>query len=232
MLNGKRYIVTGTSGWLGEGIALELIKAGAEVICHHRSTLPQSLQGQSEVKGELTQFAEIERIAHEVRERFGQIDGLVNNAAAQPVTPFLEISESEYDLVMDSGVKSAFFLMQKLAPLMKSGSIVNIASIEGENAPPGHSHYGAAKAALLSLTKTAALELAPIRVNAVLPGLIDRPGLAEQWPEGVARWIEKAPSKKLVTRQEVASAVLYCLQAPNFTGASVRVDGGIGATGW
>lgn len=231
MVKGKRFLVTGTSGWLGEGLALYLLNAGAEVICHHRSQLPRSLQGQPEVIGELTSLDVISRITQEVRDRFGGLDGLVNNAASQPVTPFEEITETEFDVVMDSGFKAPFFLTQKLAPLMPAGSVVNIASIEGETAPAGHAHYGAAKAALLSLTKSAALELAPIRVNAVLPGLIDRPGLQEQWPEGVARWISKAPSRRLVAREEVAEAVVYLLQA-SVTGTSVRVDGGIGANGW
>lgn len=232
MIKGKRVLVTGASGWIGEGIALALRAAGAEVICHHRSVLPSSLQGQLEVSGDISEVAEIRRIADEIRKRFGTLDGLVNNAAAQPVSPFLETSEAEYDQVLDSGLKSAFFLTQQLVPLMTHGSIVNIASIEGENAPPGHAHYGAAKAGLLALTRTLAQELAPHRVNAVLPGLVDRPGLASDWPEGVARWIAAAPSGRLVTREEVAQAVLYFLEAEGVTGTQLRVDGGIGARSW
>ena len=156
----------------------------------------------------------------------------MNNAAAQPVSPFLETSEAEYDLVMDSGLKSAFFLTQKLAPFMPNGSVVNIASIEGENAPPGHAHYGAAKAGLLALTRTLAVELAPIRVNAVLPGLIDRPGLSADWPEGVQRWLTKVPSGQLGQREDVAAAVRYFLESDRVTGTELRVDGGMGARSW
>lgn len=231
MLNGKKILVTGCAGWLGEGIALALIDAGAEVICHHRSQLPKSLHGCHEVVGDLNSLDEITRIAQEIATRFGTIAGLVNNAAAQPVTPFSKVSEDEYDLVMNSGLKAPFFLTQKLAPLMRDGSVINIASIEAENAPAGHSHYGAAKAGLVALTKTLAIELAPLRVNAVLPGLIDRPGLRDQWPEGVARWIARAPSGRLVDRSEVAEAVIYLLQS-TATGTNLRVDGGIGAAGW
>lgn len=232
MINGKRILVTGASGWIGEGIALALRGAGAEVICHHRSRLPESLTGQPEVVGDISKVADIKAIANEIKRRFGSLDGLVNNAAAQPVSAFLETSEAEYDLVMDSGLKSAFFLTQQLAPLMNHGSVVSIASIEGENAPPGHAHYGAAKAGLLALTRTLAVELAPIRVNAVLPGLIDRPGLAQEWPEGVNRWLTNVPSGRLGTREDVAEAVAYLLGADGITGTQVRVDGGMGARSW
>ena len=232
MLNGKRIVVTGASGWIGEGIALALKAAGATVICHHRSSLPSSLAGEAEVIGDISRVAEIERMAQELKSRFGTIDGLVNNAAAQPVSPFLETSEAEYDLVMDSGLKSAFFLTQKLAPFMPNGSVVNIASIEGENAPPGHAHYGAAKAGLLALTRTLAVELAPIRVNAVLPGLVDRPGLSADWPEGVQRWLTKVPSGQLGQREDVAAAVRYFLESDRVTGTELRVDGGMGARSW
>lgn len=232
MLKGKKILVTGASGWIGEGIALALIAEGATVICHHRSQLPQSLEGQPEVRGDLTKVSDIERITAEVAKEFASIDGLVNNAAAQPVSPFLKTTEDEYDLVMAAGLKSAFFLTQRLAPFMPGGSVVNIASIEAEYTPPGHAHYGAAKAGLLSLTRTLAVEIAPVRVNAVLPGLIDRPGLAQDWPEGVARWLERAPSGRLGTREEVAAAVTYLLGAQGVTGASLRVDGGMGVRAW
>lgn len=231
MFNNERILITGCAGWLGEGIALALIEAGAHVICHHRSQLPQSLSGCDEVVGDLGSVDEIARIADEIATRFGTIAGLVNNAAAQPVTPFEKISESEFDQVLGAGLKAPFFLTQKLAPLMPGGSVVNIASIEAENPPAGHSHYGAAKAGLVALTKTLSIELAPLRVNSLLPGLIDRPGLREQWPEGVARWISRAPSGRLVDRSELAQAVIYLLGG-TATGISLRVDGGIGAAGW
>lgn len=235
MLKGKSVLVTGASGWIGEGIALALLDNGVEVFAHHRSALPETLVGRVHaLSGDLTSLADINDIAIRVREKCERLDGLVNNAAAQPVTPFLKITEAEYDEVLDAGLKGPFFLTQRLAPLLTGGSIVNIASIEGESAPPGHSHYGAAKAGILALTSTLARELAPTRVNAVLPGLIHRPGLEESWPEGVQRWKERAPLSRLGRREDVAAAVLFLLsdQSAWMTGNRLHVDGGIHSTSW
>ena len=129
---------------------------------------------------------------------------------------------------------------------MGAGSaIVNVASIEALAAPPGHSHYGAAKAAIVGHTRAAAVELGAqgIRVNAVAPGLIDRPGLARDWPEGVERWSRACPLGRLGRPDDVADACLF-LASPAarwITGAVVggrrRRDGpavlvGAGARWW
>lgn len=232
----KTILVTGASGWIGEGICLALLNVGARVIAHHRSQLPPSLVGKvEEVRADLTSIDEIKGIAAAVKEMSLQIDGLVNNAAAQPVQPFSEISEKGYDLVLDSGLKAPFFLVQQLLPhFAPSASIVNIASIEGQGAPPGHAHYGSAKGGLLSLTSTLARELAPIRVNALLPGLINRPGLEREWPEGVKRWRERSPLAAMGEREDVAAATLFLLstQARWITGSELHVDGGMHTTAW
>lgn len=229
----RSFLVTGASGWLGEGLALALLGRGASVIAHHRSPLPASLAGHpriTPIEADLTSVTEIRAMAARVAD-VGPLHGLVNNAAAQPVDSLLQTSEESYDEVLDAGLKSAFFLTQAIAPVLSEGSaIVNIASIEGLSAPPGHAHYGAAKAGLLSLTRTAAVELAPrIRVNAILPGLIHRPGIDEQWPDGVRRWRDRAPLQRLGERADIANAMLFLLSEDSawITGASLAVDGGI-----
>jgi NAD(P)-dependent dehydrogenase (short-subunit alcohol dehydrogenase family) len=235
----RTILVTGASGWIGEGIALALLDAGARVIAHHRSDLPEALAGHERViavRADLGDVDAIQEMATSLAQ-WGRLDGLVNNAAAQPVDPFMETSEASFDEVLDSGLKSVFFLSQAVAPLLRDGScIVNIASIEGLVAPPGHAHYGAAKAGVISLTRTAAVELAPrLRVNAVLPGLIHRPGIESAWPDGVRRWRERAPLQRLGDRADVASATLFLLSdaAEWITGAALPVDGGVMArTTW
>jgi NAD(P)-dependent dehydrogenase (short-subunit alcohol dehydrogenase family) len=111
------------------------------------------------------------------------------------------------------------------------GAIVNIASIEGLQPAAGHSHYAASKAAVIMHTRAAALELGSrgIRVNALAPGLIDAPGLAAAWPDGVKRWLANCPLERLGTTRDVADAVLFLLSdaARWITGATLVVDGGM-----
>ena len=111
------------------------------------------------------------------------------------------------------------------------GAIVNIASVSALNPASAHSHYNSAKAALVMLTRSAAQELGEfnIRVNAVSPGLIARPGIKEQWPEGVARWENQAPLGRMGEPEDVADACLY-LASPAarwITGQNLVLDGGV-----
>ncbi|WP_283248834.1 SDR family NAD(P)-dependent oxidoreductase [Leucobacter allii] len=115
--------------------------------------------------------------------------------------------------------------------------ITHIASIEASRPAPAHAHYAAAKAGVVMHARAAALELGPlgIRVNTVSPGLVDRPGLAEVWPEGVASWLARAPLGRLATAEDVGDAcVLLASPAASFiTGQDLAVDGGMLATpGW
>ncbi len=117
------------------------------------------------------------------------------------------------------------------SPGVPSRAIVNLASIEGHQPAPGHGLYATAKAALLMWTRSAALELGPrgIRVNSVSPGLIERDGLTEAWPEGVARWTAAAPLARLGQPTDVADAILFLLSdaARWITGIDLVVDGGM-----
>jgi NAD(P)-dependent dehydrogenase (short-subunit alcohol dehydrogenase family) len=111
------------------------------------------------------------------------------------------------------------------------GAIVNVTSIEAQSALPSHGHYAATKAAAAAHTRAAAQELGPhgIRVNAVAPGLIWREGIEQMWPEGVARWQQAAPLRRLGRSEDVADACLF-LASPAarwITGASLTVDGGV-----
>lgn len=167
-------------------------------------------------------------------DRFGRIDILVNNAGTFPVTPLLDLGSDEWRAVVSANLDSAVFCTQEFAKHLRErghgGVVVNIASIEGAFPKSGHSHYNAAKAALIMFTRSSAYELGRygIRVNAVSPGLLRRDGIETAWPQGVHAWEETAPLSRLGQPEEIADACLFLSSdvAGWITGANLVIDGG------
>jgi len=238
-------VVTGSGSGLGSGIALRFAEAGAKVAINYRSSAAgaqavveeiESLGGSAvAIQADVSQKAGAAHLIQETVNHFGQIDILVNNAGLYPVSLLVDMAEEEWDLVINSNLRSTFLCTQAAAKQMiaqgSGGAIVNISSIEGENPAPMHSHYSATKGGILMYTAAAAQELGKhdIRVNAVMPGLIWREGIEQGWPEGVARWQKSAPLKRLGLPSDVADACLFFASpaARWITGASLRVDGGV-----
>jgi NAD(P)-dependent dehydrogenase (short-subunit alcohol dehydrogenase family) len=242
---GRVVIVTGSGSGLGSGIATRFAEAGAAVGVNYRSSAAgaQAVVAQIEATGgqaraiqaDVTRLAEVERLISQTVETFGRLDVLINNAGLYPLHSLLDMAEADWDQVLDSNLRSVFLCTQAAARQMIAqcggGAIINIASIEGENPAPLHSHYNAAKGGVLMHTCAAAHELGPhgIRVNAVSPGLIWREGIEQAWPDGVARWQKAAPLTRLGRSDDVADACLF-LASPAarwITGANLRVDGGV-----
>jgi NAD(P)-dependent dehydrogenase (short-subunit alcohol dehydrogenase family) len=236
-LTGRTIVVTGASGGIGAAIARRLAEAGATVVSHgfHAPPLPVFPPGHA-IQIDLRADDGAERLAAFAVESTGRLDGWVNNAALQTVSPLLALDTIGEALMVDSNLGFVMRGTRAAAHARTIGdasglTIVNIASIEGLIPAIGHSHYGAAKAGVLQHTKAAAAELGPlgIRVNAVAPGLIDRPGLIDDWPAGVASWTSTAPLRRLGTPDDVADACLFlCAPASRWiTGATLVVDGGM-----
>lgn len=244
---GKVVLVTGGAGGIGQGIVARFAEAGAAVAIHYRSSdaAADALAEQIVAAGgqaaafaaDLTETEAATRLIEAVAARFGRLDVLVNNAAQQSLAGFLDMSAADWDTMIAATLRSVFLCTQAAARQMIAqgggGAIINITSIEAEQPAPMHSHYNAAKAGVLMHARAAAAELGAhgIRVNAVAPGLIWRAGLEDAWPEGVARWQAAAPLRRLGQPADVADACLF-LASPAarwITGASLRVDGGVGA---
>lgn len=244
-LEGRVALVTGAGSGIGTGIAARLAEAGAAVVLHfHRSeggaravaSAVAARGGRALVaSGDLTRADQVERLLDRACQQLGVPDIAVNNAGVYPVSALLGMDEAEWDLVVAANLKSVHLVTQGLARRLsaagRGGAIVNVASIEAANVAPGHAHYAAAKAGVVMYTRAAARELGPlgIRVNAVSPGLIWRPGLDEAWPDGVRRYLAAAPLGRLGLFDDVADACVFLASPASrwITGADLVVDGGV-----
>lgn len=238
-LEGRVALVTGASGGAGVDIARELGRAGARVAVHCRSARAAAERVVADIRADggaaeafaadVSQGDDVRRLAAAVRERLGPPQILVNNAGPFSDRPLRELAEAEWDYVMDANLKGAWLLTQLVAPDMTRlswGRVVNIGATSGFVRT--HSVYGLAKAALLHLTESLAIELAPaITVNAVVPSQI-----ASARTDAMAAYkaaaIAGTPLGRLVTAGEIARMVaLVCSPAFDFvTGRTIVLDGG------
>ncbi|MFJ9414898.1 SDR family NAD(P)-dependent oxidoreductase [Streptomyces sp. NPDC101227] len=239
-------MVTGAGGTIGRGVALRFAAAGAAVVAHYRTAAgaARELVRQIEADGgdavalaaDLTVEEECHRLVSEAAAWRGRLTALVNNAGVQPTQELAGMSLADWRAVADPNVHSVFACTQAAAGVMRAaggGSVTHIASIEADRPAPLHAHYSAAKAAVVMHARSAALEYGAygIRVNSVSPGLIARPGLEDDWPEGVRRWQAAAPAGRLGRPEDVGDACVFLASpmASWITGHNLVVDGGVSA---
>ena len=244
-LDGKVALVTGANGGIGPAIARRLSEAGAAVALgvhrgtsHAEAVVADIMLAGGEalvVSADLAQPDGAAAMVDQVVAGPGRIDIVVNNAALQPIAAFRDIGPDEWDEIVAVNLRAVHLLTRAAGEVMiaqgEGGSIVNIGSIEGLQPAPGHGHYSTTKAGVAMHARAAASELGEhgIRVNTVLPGLIDDGEVAERWPEGVARWQSAAPLGRLGNPEDVGDAVVFLASplARWISGAELVVDGGV-----
>ncbi|WP_020124255.1 SDR family NAD(P)-dependent oxidoreductase [Streptomyces canus] len=244
LLDGQVALVTGAGGGIGRGIALRFAEQGAAVALHCRTAVTAAREVASRIEDSGARAVVLEadlrdedacrRLVREAAAWGGGLTALVNNAGVQPTQSLPGMTAAQWRAVMDTNLGSVFACTQAAAELMRpGGSVTHIASVEAGHPAPEHAHYSASKAAIVAHARAAALEYGAhgIRVNTVSPGLIDREGLAEDWPEGVERWVRKAPLGRLGRPEDVADSCVFLASplASWVTGHDLVVDGGVSA---
>ena len=244
-LDGKIAIITGGSRGIGEAIATLFAKHGAKVVLASRKIegLEQVAAKINEAGGEATPIAchagksdQIAALFDQVKEKYGRVDILVNNAATNPYFgPAVHTPESAFDKTIEVNIKGYFLFMQHAAQIMveqNGGSIINIASIAGISPGQMQMTYAMTKAAVISMTKGFANEIAAggVRVNAIAPGLVETKFAATliETPEIYERAMAGVPMKRHGQPNEIAGAALYLASdAGAFcTGSVITIDGG------
>jgi NAD(P)-dependent dehydrogenase (short-subunit alcohol dehydrogenase family) len=244
-LEGKVAVVTGGNSGIGLATAKRFLEEGAKVAISGRNqkTLDEAVKylgnGTLAVKADSAKLEETEKFLGEVNTKFGKIDVLFVNAGVAKFAPLNQTAEALFDEQFDINIRGAYFTIQKALPYLNDGaSIIFNTSVASSTGTPTTSVYSATKAALRSLTRTAAAELAErnIRVNAVAPGpivtpIFGRTGLPKEAIDEFAKYLEqKVPMKRFGQPEEVAGVVAFLASkdASYITGVEINVDGGLG----
>jgi 3-oxoacyl-[acyl-carrier protein] reductase len=239
-LKGRSVLVTGGSKGIGKGIARVFAGAGAKVaiMARHLDQAEIAAQeighGAIGIEGDVTSLSSLETVMTQAAKINGGLDVLSANAGIFPAARLEEMTEAQWDEVMDTNLKGTFLTMKAAIPFLKKsdqGRIVITSSITGPvTGYPGWTHYGASKAGQLGFMRTACLELAKygITVNAVMPGNIMTEGMAGNGESYIKSMEASVPLKRLGTPEDIGHAALYFAsrEAAYVTGQTIIVDGG------
>jgi 3-oxoacyl-[acyl-carrier protein] reductase len=242
-LQGKNVLISGGSRNLGEAVARRMASLGAGVAINHwqdgekAEELARSLTAEGHkavaLEADVSDSAQASKLAAAAVESLGPIDILIHCAGPFAMTPFVEMAEHEWDTILGVNLKAAYLLVKSLAPGMKSrgwGRVILMSA--GSAFIRTHSIYGLAKAAVMHLTESLAVELGPeVTVNAIAPGqILESAAIMDSYEPGFsARATQAAPLKRLVTRPEVAEMMALICTSPamqSVTGHTFVMDGG------
>jgi NAD(P)-dependent dehydrogenase (short-subunit alcohol dehydrogenase family) len=243
-LAGKIALVTGAQQGIGKAIALAYGREGASVVINYLDHQAAAEEIASQIRalgqqavplvGDVAQAADVRRMV-EAGESLGGIDILVNNAGIFPRVEFLDMTEAQWDEVLNVNLKGTFLctqaVAQKLVEHGRPGAVINLASSAAFRSSPRGVHYVASKAGIVGVTRATALELAPyrVRVNAIAPGTTDtaqpRYGMSEEELQAAGRQV---PLGRMGTPEDVADLAVFLAsdEARHITGQTIHVNGG------
>ena len=241
-LNGKIAIVTGASQGIGETIAVEMAKSGANVFCLARnknaldSTINKIISNGDKASAyscDISDNEQFNNIVTDIFKEYGSIDILVNNAGITNDTLLMRMSDDQWDSVLNINLKGSFTCTRSVIKYMmkkKSGRIINITSIVGLTGNAGQANYAASKAGLIGMTKSIAKEVASrgITANCVAPGWIET-AMTEQLSNDVKnKFLSQIPTGKIGYPKDIANTVIFLAskEAEYITGQTITVDGG------
>ena len=242
MIERKTVLITGGAGGIGSAAALAFANEGLNVVINYHSSKDEALLLQEKIismgqkalaiRADVSDRAEVEQMFSQIKNHFGGVDVLINNAGIAQQKMFCDITQDDFDTMFGIIVKGAFNCSQLALPFMvhnKYGKIINISSMWGVTGASCEVHYSAAKAALIGLTKALARELAPshINVNCIAPGVIDTNMNASLGQETLELLKEESPMGRFGTPDEVASLMTFLASDKSdfITGQVIGVDG-------
>lgn len=243
-LAGRKALVTGAGLGIGQGIAIELARQGAQVAVHYAGSAEGAEQTVAEItalggsaftiQGDLRRVPECKRVVESAIEGLGGLDILINNAGVTRAQPFEDTTEELYDEMFDLNIKGYFFCAQYALPALEQSEhpvIVNISSIHGRRGYQDHVAYAATKGAVTGFTQTLSIELAPrgIRVNAIGPGFIEVPRYHD-WPNYNREEAGgRVPLGRVGLPPDIATVAAFLASdgAGYMTGQVIYVDGGV-----
>jgi 3-oxoacyl-[acyl-carrier protein] reductase/pteridine reductase len=235
LLAGQVALITGAAKRIGRSIALRLAADGADIVVNYASSKPEADTLLAEIKSagrraiavqaDVSHRLDVQKLFSAAENEFGRLDILVNNAGTFFPAKFEELTEEQWDHILNVNLKSQFLCAQSAAPIMKRqgrGHIINLSSLGGLLAWPAYTHYCVSKAGSIMLTRCLARALGPeILVNSVAPGTIQFPG---EPPD--QEYIRRVPLHHTGTGADIAQAVAYLATADFVTGQILVVDGG------
>lgn len=245
-LAGKVALITGASQGIGQGIAMRFAQEGADIIVNDRNqqaadkvaeTIRETGRRAIGIQADVSSVSQVQAMVDQAVKQFGRVDVLVNNAGVERRAPFEDVTEADYEIVMNVNLKGAFFTAQAVVRQMIAGNlpgrIINISSVHEDLPFPHFTAYCASKGGMKMMMRNLAIELAPkrITVNNIAPGAIETPinSALMNDPKKLGPLLENIPLGRLGTPKDVASVAVFLAsdESDYVTGTTIVVDGGL-----